>query len=142
MKARHILLLLGLSLADIIAAQTAKLRGTVTDAATGESIVGAVVKVKDAVGGAVTDVDGRFELTVDRPPPFTLTVIYFGYASQTLTVTDLDREVRVKLVADPVMLKDAQVVRQRISDKQKQAPLTVETMDLIGIKEVPGGDFY
>jgi outer membrane receptor protein involved in Fe transport len=142
MKARHILLLLGLSVADIIAAQTAKLRGTVTDAATGEGIVGAVVKVKDAVGGAVTDVDGRFELMVDRPPPFTLTVIYFGYASQTLTVTGLDKEVHVKLVADPVMLKDAQIVRQRISDKQKQAPLTVETMDLIGIKEVPGGDFY
>lgn len=142
MKGRYMLIFLGLLIACIADAQSVKLRGTVTDAATGEPIVSAVVKVKEMVGGAVTDLDGHFELTVDRPPPFTLMVIYFGYASQNITVTSLDKDVQVKLVADAVMLKEAEVVRQRISDKQKQAPLTVETMDLIGIKEVPGGDFY
>ncbi len=142
MTTRYAVILLSLFVAGIAHAQSGKLRGRVTDAATGESIVGAVVKVKELVGGAVTDIDGRFELTVDRSPPFTLAVVYFGYVSQNLTITNVDKEVQVKLVADAVMLKEAQVVRQRISDKQKQAPLTVETMDLIGIKEVPGGDFY
>lgn len=104
--------------------------------------MGAVVKVKELTGGAVTDLDGRFSLAVDREPPFTLQVVYFGYASQELTITSLEKEVRVNLVQDAVMLQDAEVVRQRISDKQKQEPLTVERMDLIAIKEVAGGDFY
>ena len=44
--------------------------------------------------------------------------------------------------ADEVLLKEAMVVKERVSDKQKQAPLTVESMDLIAIKEAPTGDFY
>lgn len=123
-------------------AQTGKLKGVVTDAGTGEAIIGAVVKVMDIQGGTTTDIDGRFALTVDRPPPFTLTVVYFGYSSQNVPITSMEQEVKVKLVPDAVMLGDAQVVRERISDKQKQAPLTVETMDLLAIKEVAGGDFY
>jgi iron complex outermembrane receptor protein len=123
-------------------AQPLRLRGVVLDATNGEAVVGAVVKVMDGTGGAVTDLDGRFDLVVDRPPPFILTVVYFGYATAELPVESLDKELRVALQPDAVQLKDAEVVRQRISDKQKQAPLTVETMDLIAIKEVAGGDFY
>lgn len=123
-------------------AQVLKLKGTVTDAGSGESIIGAVVKVKDMPGGVVTDLDGHFNLSVERPPPFTLTVVYYGYVSQELPIKSLDQEVKVKMLPDAVLLGDAQVVRQRISDKQKQAPLTVETMDLLAIKEVAGGDFY
>lgn len=141
MKAHHLLLACLLLGADV-EAQSGKLHGKVTDGTTGEAIVGAVVKVKEVVGGAVTDLDGRFVLIVDRPPPFTLEVIYFGYTTQQLAVSTLDGEVLVKMVPDAMMLDDAQIVRQRISDKQKQAPLTVETMDLIAIKEVAGGDFY
>lgn len=123
-------------------AQVLKLKGTVSDAGSGESIIGAVVKVKDMPGGVVTDLDGHFNLSVERPPPFTLTVVYYGYVSQELPIKSLDQEVKVKMLPDAVLLGDAQVVRQRISDKQKQAPLTVETMDLLAIKEVAGGDFY
>lgn len=125
-----------------VRAQEHKLRGVVTDAATGETLVGAVVKVKGATGGTVTDIDGRFELPVSQPPPFTLVVSYTGYATQEIPVVSVDAEVKARMGADQVLLDEAQVVRQRISDKQKQAPLTVETMDLIAIKEVAGGDFY
>ncbi|HRN37252.1 MAG TPA: TonB-dependent receptor plug domain-containing protein, partial [Flavobacteriales bacterium] len=103
---------------------------------------GAVVKVKDMPGGAVTDLDGRFNLVVEHQPPFTLTVVYFGYKSQEVPVSTLEKDLRVNLEADAVLLKDAEVVRERISDRQKQAPMTVETMDLLAIKEVAGGDFY
>ena len=135
-------ILFGLLLGVCANAQELKLKGTVNDAGNGEPIIGAVVKVMDMPGGVVTDLDGRFDLKVDRLPPFTLTVVYFGYVSQDIPVKSLDQQVKVKMVADAVMLGDAQVVRQRISDKQKQAPLTVETMDLLAIKEVAGGDFY
>ncbi|MBP9079255.1 MAG: carboxypeptidase-like regulatory domain-containing protein [Flavobacteriales bacterium] len=126
----------------MVHAQPLRLKGSVRDAATGEALVGAVVKVMDIPGGASTDLEGRFDLIVDKAPPFTLTVVFFGYSTQHVRVTTLDKELRVALVADAVLLQEAQVVRERISDRQKQAPLTVETMDLLAIKDVAGGDFY
>src|SRR5690606_22888704 len=119
-----------------------QLKGTVSDAETGEAIIGAVVKVLDVPGGTVTDLDGRFLLRLESPPPYTLTVQFFGYTPQELRLSNAADEVRVRMVPDAVLLGDAQVVRQRITDKQKQAPLTVESMDLLAIKEVAGGDFY
>ncbi|MBK8580967.1 MAG: carboxypeptidase-like regulatory domain-containing protein [Flavobacteriales bacterium] len=118
------------------------MHGTVVDAASGESIIGVVVKVKDAPGGAVTDLDGKFNLNVTGTPPFTLVATYTGYTTKETTVQDLAKDVRIAMATDAVVLGDAQIVRQRISDKQKQAPLTVESMDLLAIKEVAGGDFY
>jgi outer membrane receptor protein involved in Fe transport len=118
------------------------LHGTVVDAASGESIIGVVVKVKDAPGGAVTDLDGKFNLNVTGTPPFTLVATYTGYTTKETTVQDPAKDVRIAMATDAVVLGDAQIVRQRISDKQKQAPLTVESMDLLAIKEVAGGDFY
>ncbi|HMN06081.1 MAG TPA: TonB-dependent receptor [Flavobacteriales bacterium] len=139
---RVLLPLLGFLLCATAGAQALKLKGSVHDAANGEPIIGAVVKVKDMPGGTVTDLDGRFNLTVEKLPPFTLSVVYFGYVPQELPINSLDKPVRVNMPPDAVQLKDAEVVRERISDKQKQAPMTVETMDLIGIKEVASGDFY
>lgn len=123
-------------------AQENRLRGSVHDATTGEALIGAVVKVMDQPGGASTDLDGKFNLLINQPPPFTLTVVYFGYRSLEVPVTSLSKELRVNMQPDAMMLQDAEVVRERISDRQKQAPLTVESMDLLAIKEVAGGDFY
>ncbi len=129
-------------LSQLLLAQSLRLKGRVQDASTGEALVGAVVKVMDQQGGASTDLDGHFNLIVDKAPPFVLKVVFYGYASQDVQVTGLDRDLLVKLVPDAVLLQEAEVVRERISDRQKQAPLTVETMDLLAIKEVAGGDFY
>lgn len=143
MNVRSFLLLTGaLLLWGPVCAQGVRLNGSVHDAATGEALVGAVVKVADLTGGATTDLDGRFTLLVDQAPPFTLTVVYFGYKSQQVAVATVEKPLRINLQPDALLLQDAEVVRERISDRQKQAPLTVETMDLLAIKEVAGGDFY
>ncbi|MFM7726135.1 MAG: TonB-dependent receptor plug domain-containing protein, partial [Flavobacteriales bacterium] len=39
-------------------------------------------------------------------------------------------------------LNEVQIVSDRILEKQKRNPLTVESMDAIAIKEVPTGNFY
>ncbi|MFT3886186.1 MAG: TonB-dependent receptor [Flavobacteriales bacterium] len=139
-------LLLGILCACVLyigaSAQVQPLRGIVTDGTTGEALVGAAVKVKDGTGSAVTDLDGRFTLNTPQAPPFTIMVTYTGYLSREIAVSTLTDEVKVKLATDDVMLQEAQVVADRISDKQKQAPLTVETMDLLAIKEAASGDFY
>lgn len=138
----RILVLLCCVLACGASAQQYKLRGTVTDGNTGETLIGANVVLKGTTNGTVTDIDGRFELTLNELPPYTLVVSFVGYTAQEIAVQSIDKELKFKLSTDQVLLKEAEVIGSRISEKQKQAPLTVESMDLIAIREAPSGDFY
>lgn len=119
-----------------------RIRGVVTDAVTSETLIGANVVLKGTTMGTVTDIDGKFELVVEAALPCTLTVSFIGYTPQDVVVRTLDQPVRVKLGTDQVMLKETEVIGTRITEKQKQAPLTVESMDVLAIREAPSGDFY
>jgi iron complex outermembrane recepter protein len=139
---RSSLLLLQLLLPLLTMAQGYVLRGTVSDGSTGETLIGATVLLKGTTTGTTTDVNGRFELRVSELPPYVLVISYMGYSSQEVEVRSIDQNLRFKLSTDQVLLKEAEVIGSRISDKQKQAPLTVESMDVIAIRETPSGDFY
>ena len=60
--------------------------GVITDANTGETIVGASVVVSGSSKGVVTDIDGKFSLSVDALP-VTLTVTYVGYQKKEVRIT-------------------------------------------------------
>lgn len=139
---RRIALFLVLGMTTIAHAQQYKLRGTVSDQSTGETLIGATVVIKGTTTGATTDFNGRFEILTNELPPYTLVISFIGYAPQEIAVKSLDQELKFKLSTDQVLLKEAEVIGSRISEKQKQAPLTVESMDLLAIKEAPSGDFY
>src|SRR4029078_10016397 len=47
-----------------------------------------------------------------------------------------------RLKSSEVELKNVDVVGSRISEKQKEAPLTVESIDMIAIRECPQSSFY
>lgn len=118
-----------------------ELRGTVTDKTSGETIIGAIVKLKgEAKGehGQRRQVHAERGATPHRSPSRSPAWLLLAGRSKWRA----DQPIRASMGADEVMLKEALVVKERISDKQKQAPLTVETMDLIAIKEAPTGDFY
>lgn len=117
-------------------------RGTVYDEITGETLIGASVVLKGTTIGKTTDIDGNFELRVEAAPPFTLTVKFMGYAEQEVTVTDFSKKLKVELGSDEVLISEVEIVGSRISEKAKQSALTVESMDLIAIKEAPSGNFY
>ena len=139
---RHLLVLITFACTAFAQAQPYILRGTVIDSNTGETIIGANVVLKGTTTGTVSDLDGRFELKVSELPPYTLVVSFIGYAPQEVEVKSLDQQLKFKLSTDQVLLKEAEVIGSRITEKQKQAPLTVETMDVIAIREAPSGDFY
>ena len=123
-------------------AQTYKLRGTVVDGITGETLIGAAVVIKGTTTGTVTDINGRFEMRLNELPPYVRDGSFLGYVAQTIEVKSLDQNLKFKLSTDQVLMKEVEVVGSRISEKQKQAPLTVESMDVIAIREVASGDFY
>lgn len=73
-----------LGLLPVMAADYGKLRGIVRDAATGEPVVGAIVKVKGAF--ATTDRDGRFSLS-HKADADSVSFRCIGYETLTLSVS-------------------------------------------------------
>ena len=49
---------------------------------------------------------------------------------------------KINLEEQAISVAEIEVVGQRISDKQKAAPLTVESLDAISIKQTASNDFY
>jgi iron complex outermembrane recepter protein len=125
-----------------IASMAQEVSGTVTDAETKEPLFGTSVVLEGTAVGATTDFDGKFKFNVGKQPPFKLVVSYIGYKKAEVAVTSLSSPIQVALEVDRVMLKGVEIVDTRISDKQKESALTVESMDVIAIKETPAANFY
>ena len=118
------------------------LKGTISDRTTGETLVGANVSIKGTTEGTSTDIDGNFELITEKSFPITLSVFYVGYANLEYTVNSASDKIKIKLITENFELEAFEVNETRISDKQKESPLTVESMDVLAIKETPAPSFY
>ena len=117
------------------------LRGRVVDSELGEPIFSANVIIEGTTTGVTTDFDGQFLLPVSTFP-VRLQVSFIGYNTQVVTVQNANVKLTIKLAPNQVLIDAAEVLGDRISVKQKQSPLTVESMDVIAIKEAPSGSFY
>ena len=107
MKTRFIAVIL---LLVSFSAQARIIRGKITDAQTGEEIIGASVVVKEEPGkGAVTGLDGSFNLSVEGNT-YTLVCSYIGYKNYEVEVGAKDDEIVIPLKADEVMLGEVTVV--------------------------------
>jgi len=122
-------------------AQTIK--GEIVDVNNREPLIGANVVFKDdPTRGTITDWDGSFELKVDALP-VVLNISYIGYTDKDVTVESADSPLTIELGEDAVTIDiGVEVKGQRVSEKQKAAPLTVESMDILAIKETPSDNFY
>ncbi len=77
--------LVGLLLAGAaVSAQTGKISGRVTDAATGEGLPGANVLVVGTERGASTDIDGYYAILNIRPDTYALRVSLIGYSTKVV----------------------------------------------------------
>ena len=98
--------------------QTIKVSGQVVDQS-GEALIGATVKVKDAQTGAITDFEGNFQL--DAPANATLVVSYVGYKDREIAVRGRALLNQIELESDAMMLDQVVVVGYGV---QKKADLT------------------
>ena len=70
-------------LSQSVVAQTVK--GRITDAITGETLIGAVVKVVELPGVVgVSDIDGEFSISIAQSGRYTIETSYIGYESSIL----------------------------------------------------------
>ena len=118
-----------------------QLSGTIIDGQTKETLIGANVIVKGTDNGTSTDFNGNYILTISGKLPITLEVSYLGYRLIETEVTTKNQK-PIYLFPDSKSLKEVRVVDTRITQKQKEAALTIEALDMISIKETPSANFY
>ena len=122
-----------------------EISGILMDKQTNETLIGATVAVKGTTNGTVTDIDGKFRLKITETPPLTLVFSYIGYKSQEIVIhneVELKRSFTLKLATEEKTLGDVEVVDTRITQKQQESPLTVESMGLAAIKQTASATFY
>ncbi|MDQ3016703.1 MAG: carboxypeptidase-like regulatory domain-containing protein [Bacteroidota bacterium] len=120
----------------------ATLRGEVFDETTGDPLIGANVVILGTTSGAVTDFDGQYTLKTEATGPYVLQISYTGYELMEITITDPSAFTRTKLPEASILIETVEVRGSRILDKQKESPLTVESLDLLAIRQTPSSNFY
>ena len=118
------------------------IRGVITDAVSNEGSYGATVLEKGTSNGVAAEFDGKFQIKLTKGFPDTLVISALGYVTQEVAVTSIKQDVIVKLQPGEVTLNEANIVQSRLSDKQKESPLTIESMDAIAIKQTSSVSFY
>ena len=141
MRLQYWAVCLMLSLLSLTTFAQEVVKGQVIDGETGGPVFAAGVVVQGTSTGTSTDFDGHFRLEVDALP-VRLNISFIGYAMLTVDVKTTENDVRVSLQPDAVLMEEAEVVGSRIDERQKQGPLTVESMDVLAIREAPSGNFY
>lgn len=137
---QNYLTFLFLFISPFIFAQTV-VKGKIIDGSTGEVMVGATVVIKGTTVGTQTDYDGLFEFKTDKIYPITITVTFVGFETQDIEVKDA-KPLSIKLGEQALAIDVVEIKGQRISDKQKAGPLTVESMDRLAIKQTASLSFY
>lgn len=109
-KRTFLLLLVGmLTLSNLFAQNSAtiKIRGSVTDNKSKETIIGASVVIKGTSNGTITDIDGDFQL--DTPADATLVISYVGYKTKEVAVANKTSH-PILLEEDTEMLEEVVVI--------------------------------
>lgn len=111
---------------------TGVVRGVVVDD-NGEPVIGASVTVKGTKNGAVTDVNGRFELKA--PAGSTLSITYVGM-ERVEVKSQVGKPITVRLKSDETMLEDVVVTGYGTFKKSAYAG-SASTVRTDNIKDVP-----
>jgi outer membrane receptor protein involved in Fe transport len=128
-----------------VAVSAQEITGVLFDKRTGEALIAASVSIKGTTTGVQTDIDGKFSFKPNQSPPYTLVFSYIGYEPIEVNVTSVEQAKRpfvMRLGESEKVLKDVEIVDTRITEKQKENPLTIESMGLQQIKQTASSTFY
>jgi outer membrane cobalamin receptor len=116
-------------------AQSYTISGSVVDKERGETLIGATVLDSRSKKGTVTDINGRFSLTL-RADSVNLRVSYVGYAPEE-TNLQLEKNVTFHFQLKPsVELKEVVITAERVNDV-KSSQMSAYDVPIEQIKSIP-----
>jgi len=143
------LLFLHLGLAvSLYAGTTGKITGTITDAETGEPLIGANILVKGTALGAAADMDGYFMILNVPPGKYTIQAMFIGYNTKEISDlrVNIDLTAKIDIVLSETTLETSEtitIVAEREAIKRDLTATTaviddevIETLPVTEISEV------
>ncbi|MDP5157494.1 MAG: TonB-dependent receptor [Flaviramulus sp.] len=114
--------------------------GSVVDD-TNQPIPGANIIVVGTSTGTVTDFDGKFTLTYNQNPPFSVQASSVGFETVTIEVTENNQKINF-ILKEGTSLDEVVISASRTPERIFESPVTVERFGLKEIKNTASADFY
>ena len=131
MTNRFTVVMLAMLFPVFIYAQKTMIRGVVTDANTGETLIGATVLYGENKG-MVTDMDGRYYLKVE-PGTYHIKVSYVGYIPQEVDINVGKSEITYDFALKTPTLSEVEVIGDIA--KTRETPIAFSTVQPIKLQE-------
>jgi outer membrane receptor for ferrienterochelin and colicin len=115
-------------------AQTGSIHGKITDASTGEDLIGTTIIIQGTTTGTITDLSGNFILNNIPEGVYNLVISYVSYDRQTMRVTVPSggiANVEVNLQPTILNLEGVQVVGYRRSNTEMSMISSIRASDMI-----------
>ncbi|GEO02790.1 membrane protein [Adhaeribacter aerolatus] len=116
--------------------------GRVTDAKTNEGLAGVNIHVKGRVIGTTSDNRGTYSLTTTTEIPFTLVFSYVGFQTQEFSISSNRSDLNVVMSEVSALGQEVVVTASRVEENILRAPISIEKMDILAIRETPAANFY
>lgn len=114
--------------------------GTIVDEKTGETLIGVGIRIKTMGGGASTDMNGKFRITVPEGGAI-LVISYIGYQSREIKVDANTKELRILLKSSSTQLGEVTVQARRktntevaVLDERKKAAIVQDAISAVQIE--------
>jgi outer membrane cobalamin receptor len=131
MTKKFTVLFLSIFFPVLLFGQKNMIRGIVTDANSGETLIGATISYAEGKG-VITDMDGKYYLKVDKGT-YHLKVSYVGYIMQELDVTVAQDEITQNFQLRTPTLTEVEVVADVA--KTRETPIAFTTVQPIKLQE-------
>ncbi|MGK7369299.1 MAG: TonB-dependent receptor, partial [Candidatus Halalkalibacterium sp. M3_1C_030] len=132
----------GFAFLDESSAVQTRVAGTVVDT-DNEPLPGVNVTVRGKIVGTSTDSDGNFQLTINQDPPLTLVFSIVGFKTREVEITSASQaDLRITMEEQTIMGQDIVVSASRVEESILEAPVTIEKLDVINIRNTATDDYY
>lgn len=118
-------------------AQKHTISGYITDATSGEELIGAALYVQETEGGTTANVYGFYSLSLP-PGEYTLEYSYVGFQKLTRTIElSEDQTVNIELTPSDVQLQEFEVTDEREDQNIRSVEMSVEKLEIKTVKKIP-----
>jgi len=118
-------------------AQEVTLSGRITDAETGEELIGANLYVQELKTGAVTNVYGFYSFTLPKGT-YHITYSYVGYEERDTTLKlNADMSINIELKEESLEFKEAVVTGDKVDKNITENKMSVVSIDVKTVKKIP-----
>ncbi|MFK7969772.1 MAG: carboxypeptidase-like regulatory domain-containing protein [Bacteroidia bacterium] len=139
---RFFTIIILLSLSPLFA-QTGSLSGKVTDAKTGETLVGTTILIQETQLGAITGDDGFFTINDIPPKTYNVEARFLGYVTSVKFNVVIRTEGNIDLnfeMEESNVSIDEVVIRPNPFEKLRETPLSIQKLSAEEVASYPGGN--